>query len=133
MTIDREIILDLMPLYRSGLASEPSRRLVEAWLAEHPSELPGGAAGRADPEGDDTFAAFAAFARARRLRRWQRRLYGLAVGLTVLCFSAELHFEGGRLAWARLLAFGHPWAFAPLAAAAAAAWAGYAWLRRRLV
>ena len=129
MTIDREIIFDLMPLYRSGLASEPTRRLVEAWLREHPTERPGGDAQRSDLEAED---AFAAFARARRLRRWQRRLYGIAIGLTVLCFSAEFHFEGGRLASARLLAFDYPWVFAPLIAAATASWAGYAWLRRRL-
>ena len=129
MTIDREIILDLMPLYRSGLASEPSQRLVEAWLSEHPAERPD-AVERDDPEAD---AAFAAFVRARQLRRRQRRLYGIAVGLTVLCLSTQLHFEGGRLASARLLAFDHPLAFAPLIAAAAASWAGYAWLRRRLL
>jgi len=129
MTIDREIILDLMPLYRSGLASEPSRRLVEDWLSEHPSERIGDGAERGDPQGDE---AFAAFARARRLRRWQRRLYGIAMGLTALCFSAQFHFHEGRLDSARLLAFDHPWAFAPLVAAAAGAWAGYAWLRRRL-
>jgi len=129
MTIDREIILDLMPLYRSGLASQPSRKLVEAWLGEHPAERFEDLGGSADPEGTEVLAAFA---RARRLRRLQRRLYAIAVGLTVLCFSVQLHFEGGRLAWARLLAFDHPLAFAPLIAAAAASWAGYAWLRRRL-
>ena len=128
MTIDREIILDLMPLYRSGLASEPSRRLVEAWLCEHPAESRDEDTGRSHADADE---AFLAFARARRLRRWQRRLYGIAIGLTVLCFSAEFHFEGGRLTSARLLAFDHPLAFAPLIAAAALAWAGYALLRRR--
>jgi hypothetical protein len=129
MTIDREIILDLMPLYRSGLASEPSRRLVEAWLADHPAERSGVADAPADP-GDS--GRYAAFAQARRLRRWLRWLYGLAIGLTVLSLSTQFHLAGGQVESARLLALDHPLAFAPVILGAAAAWAGYAWLRRRL-
>ena len=34
--IDRDVILDLLPLYRAGLGSAGTRRLVEAWLEEHP-------------------------------------------------------------------------------------------------
>jgi hypothetical protein len=125
MTIDREIILDLMPLYRSGLASEPSRRLVEAWMAEHPAER----AARADPHDPEGFAAFA---RARRLRRWLRRLYGLAFALTAISLSTRFHFAGGRLESARLVALDQPLAFAPAVLGAAAAWIAYFWLRRRL-
>jgi hypothetical protein len=129
MTTDREIILDLMPLYRSGLASEPSRRLVEAWLADHPSERSGAGDAPSDPGGAQRYAAFA---QARRLRRWLRRLYGLAIGLTVLSLTMQVHLTGGRVESARLLALDHPLAFAPLILGAAAAWGAYAWLRRRL-
>jgi hypothetical protein len=129
MTIDREIILDLMPLYRAGLASGPSRRLVEAWLAEHPADRvwSGTAPDDAREPGE-----FAAFARARRLRRWLRQLYGIALALTAISLTTQLHFEGGALTSARLVALDHPLAFAPAILAAIAAWAGYFGLRRRL-
>jgi hypothetical protein len=128
MTIDREIILDLLPLCQSGLASESSRRLVEAWLREHPEA-------RADARPEPLEAGgegIEAFARARRLRRWQRRLYGLAIGFTVLCLSMEFHIEQGRLASARLLALDHPLPFIPVILTAIACWSGYAVLKRRL-
>jgi hypothetical protein len=126
MTVDREIIHDLLPLYQSGLASAPSRRLVEEWLAANPGES---AAGAIETEGDGV----AMLARARSLRRWQRRLYGIAIGLTVLCLSSEFHIESGRITEAHLLALTLPWLFAPVAVAAAACWLGYAWLKRRLL
>jgi hypothetical protein len=126
MTIDPEIIKDLLPLYRTGMASAPSRRLVEAWLAEHGS---GESADRGDGGGDD---ALAALERARRLRRRLRWLYGLAIGLTVLCASLQIDFEEGRPASVRPLALDMPLLFAPLIAGAIAAWAAYFLLRRRL-
>ncbi|MBV9882814.1 MAG: hypothetical protein JO276_07390 [Sphingomonadaceae bacterium] len=129
MTIDREIILDLMPLYRAGLASGPSRRLVEAWLAEHPADRTWSGSAPADAQESEGFAAFA---RARRLRRWLRRLYGIACALTAISLTTQLHFAGGRLEWARLVAIDHPLAFAPAVLGAAAAWTAYFELRRRL-
>jgi hypothetical protein len=36
MNIPAEVIEDLLPLYRDGELSEPSRQLVEEYLAEHP-------------------------------------------------------------------------------------------------
>jgi len=125
MTIDPEVIKDLLPLYRAGMASAPSRRLVEGWLAEHGS---GESGGRVDG-GDD---ALAALERARRLRRRLRWLYGLAIGLTVLCASLQIDFEDGRPASVRPLALDMPLLFAPLIAGAIAAWAAYFLLRRRL-
>jgi hypothetical protein len=127
MTIDRDIILDLLPLCQSGLASASSRRLVEDWLRDHPQQRSGALALPTGP--DDTTAALA---RARRLRRWQRRLYGFAIGFTVLCLSAEFHIEQGRLVAARLLALDHPLPFVPVVLAAIACWTGYALLKRRL-
>jgi hypothetical protein len=128
MTIDREIILDLLPLCQSGLASKPSRRLVEAWLRDHPEEQAGNPAGPAAPGGD----GIAALGRARHLRRWQRWLYGLAIGFTVLSFTSEFHFEGGRLVSAQLVALKMPLLFAPVILAAIACWLGYFRLKRRL-
>ena len=129
MTIDPEIIKDLLPLYRSGLASAPSRRLVEAWLAEHGADVESAAdedRGMSDP------ALLHSLERARRLRRRLRWLFGLAIGLTVFCLSMEIHFEGGAPVSVRLLALQMPLAFAPVIVAAFACWTGYFLLRRRL-
>lgn len=127
MTIDKEIIRDLLPLCQSGLASEPSRRLVEAWLRDHPEEQAASRAGRIEP-GDD----IAPFARARGLQRRLRWLHSLAIGFTVLCFSSEFHFAGSRLVSARLLVLEHPLPFVPVMLAAIGCWIGYFWLKRRL-
>ena len=127
MTIDRDIIFDLLPLCQSGLASESSRRLVETWLRDHPDIEAGGAAGPAAP-GDD----LTVFARARSLRRRLRWLHSLAIGFTILCFSSEFHIEGGQLVSARLLAVDHPLPFVPVILAAIGCWTGYLSLKRRL-
>jgi hypothetical protein len=125
MTIDRDIIFDLLPLYRAGLASDASRRAVDAWFAAHPED---GLRPRAAPADDLAVS----LGRARQLRRRLRWLFGLAIAFTMFCFSAEFRFEDGRLAAARLLALDHPLAFAPVALAALACWLGYVLLKRRL-
>lgn len=128
MTIDKEVILDLLPLCQSGLASEPSRRLVEAWLRDHPEARADSPAGP-DAAGGDGIEALA---RARRLRRWQRWLYGLAIGFTVLCFTAEFRIESGRLVSAQLVALKLPLLFAPVILAALGCWLAYFRLKRHL-
>ncbi|MEA3013385.1 MAG: hypothetical protein QOD42_1930 [Sphingomonadales bacterium] len=128
MTIDKEIIFDLLPLCQSGLASEPSRRLVEAWLRDHPEARADSPAGPGAPGG----GGIEALARARRLRRWQRWLYGLAIGFTVLAFTSEFQIESGRLVSARLVALELPLLFAPVILAAILCWIGYFRLKRRL-
>jgi hypothetical protein len=127
MTIDRDIIFDLIPLCQSGLASEPSRRLVETWLRDHPEVQAGGSAGPVTA-GDD----IALFARARSLRRRLRWLHSLAIGFTILCFSSEFHFDGGRLTSAQLLVLDHPLLFVPVILAAIGCWTGYFMLKGRL-
>jgi hypothetical protein len=125
MTIDRDIIFDLLPLYRAGLASDASRRAVDAWFAAHPED------GLKPPARPDKDLA-ASLDRARQLRRRLRWLYGLAIAFTVFSFGFELRFDGGGLASARLLALDYPLAFAPVMLAALVCWLGYFWLKRRL-
>lgn len=118
--IDRDIILDLLPLYRAGLGSAKTRALVEAWLAEHP--------------GLDDCAASAAperaewrepFDRARSISRRRRRLHALAIALTALCFALEIHFGPGGGIQIRPVALDAPLLFAPLGVAALVAWLFY--------
>jgi hypothetical protein len=128
MTTDPEIIKDLLPLYRSGLASPASRRAVEAWLADHAPEA-------LDDEnigGDADSAALRALDEARRRARLLRWLFGLALGFTMLCFSTTIRLHGGIPVSARLVAFDMPWLFAPLIAAAILCWTLYFLFRRRL-
>ncbi len=125
MTIDRDIIFDLLPLYRAGLASDASRRAVDAWFAAHPDD---GLKPKAAPATDRT----ASLDRARQLRRRLRWLYELAIAFTVFSFGFGLRFDGSGLASARLLALDHPLAFAPVMLAALACWTGYFLLKRQL-
>ena len=126
--VDREVILDLLPLYRAGIASPPTRRLVEAWLAEQGSASPE----NTEPADAHADKGMAALLRARALLRWQRRLYGVAIGLTVLSCTTEATFQRGRLLQAHPLALDYPWVFAPIALAAIASWVGYFRLKARL-
>jgi hypothetical protein len=125
MTIDRDIIFDLLPLYRAGLASDASRREVDAWFAAHPED---GLKPRAGPKEDLT----ASLDRSRQLRRRLRWLYGLAIAFTIFSFGFELRFDDAGLASVRLLSLVYPLSFAPVILAAAVCWVGYFWLKRRL-
>lgn len=129
MTIDRDVILDLMPLYRSGLASPPTRALVEAWLADHPSDT---SLDTARSMFDQPATMRAAFERARELSRWRRRLFAIAVGFTIGTLATEIRFGTSGGIAVRLLAFDHPLPFGLLGAAALLAWIGYWRLTSRL-
>ena len=124
-TVDRDVIRDLLPLYRSGLVSPATRKLVEAHLATDPQLA--GLLDMPEQPADDAEASreFRAFARARMLLRWQRRLFGLAIGLTVLSLTTAMDIDERGITNVRLLAFEQPLAFAPIVIAAVAAWAGY--------
>src|SRR5438128_73239 len=124
MTIDRDIIFDLLPLYRAGLVSDASKREVDAWFAAHPED---GLKPSAMPDKDLT----ASLERARQLRRRLRWLYGLAIAFTIFSFGIQLRFDDGGIASMRLLALDHPLAFAPVMLAALTCWTGYFWLKRR--
>jgi len=124
--IDDDVILDLLPLYRSGAASPATEQLVRGWLAAHPEfdDTPAAA-----PPGD---AEVRAFAQARLLARWRRRLYGLAIGLSVLLLTTNITSEQGRVRSIRLVGLDHPVGFVVLALCAAGAWYGYWRISKRL-
>jgi hypothetical protein len=127
MTVDDDVILDLLPLYRSGLASPATGRLVAAWLAAHPEF---DEAGAPPPQAGDGLGALA---EARRLARWRRRLYGLAIGLSVLLLTTHVQSDAGRITSIRLVGLEHPVGFAVLALCAAAAWYSYWRITKRLI
>lgn len=122
--IDRDIILDLLPLYRAGLGSAKTRAAVEAWLTAHPEH---GEAPATLPEDADWRTSFD---RARRLSRLRRWIFAAAMALTVMTLALKLHFgaDGFRV---RLAALDAPLLFAPLALAALIAWVSYWRMRER--
>ena len=116
-----EVMFDLLPLYRSGQASEASCHLVESWLAENPGFR--SPTDRVDPVGAETDAAERrALARARRFLKWRRRSYGFAMALTAILFATALNVQGGHIVAANLLMFELPQVFAPIGVAAALCW-----------
>lgn len=130
MTVDREVIRDLLPLYRAGLASPQSRALVEAHLAGDP-ELARELKEAASSDRRRASAELQAFTRSRTELRRLRWLFGLAIGFTVLALPLRIQFDDGGVSDVHLLAMDAPLIFAPIFILAAACWAGYFVLKSR--
>jgi hypothetical protein len=137
MRVSREVILDLLPLYLANEASPATRLLVEQYLsqdddlAEHvrsqisagdtraPVELP--------PE-----LELRSLSRTRALLRRQRRLFGMAIGLSVLSATSKISLRGSQIESFHFLIRDYPLAFGALSIAAIACWIAYAHTARRL-
>jgi len=117
MTVSREVILDLLPLYMEGAASPASRELVETYLKDDPElarrvhvlsgqggPLPGGA-------GPTPEAGVESLRRTRRTLAWQRWLFALGIAGTAIGLSMRIDMESGRMTHFSLLLFEHPLAF----------------------
>jgi hypothetical protein len=122
MNVPDDVIRDLLPLYRSGLASPATAALVADFLAAHPEFAEPDLAVHSQASDADALRALSA---ARRLARWRRRLYGVSIGLTVLLFTTRLTFDKGHLVAVHLVALELPGTFGPIALCAAAAWYFY--------
>lgn len=131
MTVTRDVVLDLLPVYLAGEASADSRALVDAFLATDPQlarlaregfGTSGPPPAAADPQ------VRAALSRTRQLLQQRQWVFGAAVAFTLLPLS--FGFVDDRIVWAM-------WRDAPGAAAscllvAAASWAWFARLRSAL-
>ena len=137
MNVTREVILDLMPLYASGEASQATRDLVDEYLKTDP-EL----AERVRALGPQGFPRDApalppelelrSLGRTRRLLSLQRWLFALAITFTALSLTSEITFHGGGIRQFRLLIIDYPLQFGTCLAVAIGCWAGYHAVRRRL-
>ena len=100
MSVPREVILDLVPLYLAGEASPETRAFVEARLAEDPelaarvramaaeeSAIGGPGTPRLAPPPE---LELAALRRVRTRLRWQRWLFALGVTCVALLFSFRI-------------------------------------------
>jgi len=138
MTVSRDVILDLLPVYLAGEGSPATRELVEAFLKEDP-EL----AQRVRLQWAENFRRIApstlppelelkALSRTRALLGWQKWCFALAITFTALSLSSQLSFEHGRLTDFHLLLFVYPGPFGICLGLAIAFWAVYITIRRRL-
>lgn len=121
MTVTRDVVLDLLPLYLAGEASADSRALVETFLAQDPplARLAReDAIGAPTPPPPDPSLQRAALARTRQLLLRRQIAFGAALALTLLPLS--FGFAGGRIVWAM-------WRDAPGVAALCALGAAGCW------
>jgi anti-sigma factor RsiW len=104
MNVTHGVIMDLLPLYLAGEASEETRTLVEEYLRRHPElaadvrrsvERSGAllaAVSSAPPVQEIPATDFeirekSTLARVRRFNRYRAQLLGFAIGFSVLPFS----------------------------------------------
>jgi len=138
MSVTREVILDLIPVYLAGEASPATRALIDEYLRQDP-EL----AERIRTLSADSLTTIArvplssdielrSLRRARALIGWQKWLFGLGITFTALLFSNEISFEGGRLREFHFLIRDYPAPFGCFAVLALICWIGYYSIRRHL-
>lgn len=137
MNVTREVVRDLLPLYLAGEASPATRELVEEYLAQDPElarearsirESPGLPA----PSAPGPDAELASLARTRNLIALQRWLFGFAISFTAIGLALRLTFHEGHISDVRLVIFDSPMEMGVCLLIAAAFWAGYIVLKRRL-
>jgi len=138
MNVTREVILDLVPLYLAGEASEGSRRLVEELLAGDPelaarvralgvATLAPAAAAELPPE-----LELASLRRTRNLLTALRWLFGLGIAFTALGLAIRIRIEHGRIEELRFLVQDYPLGFGVLLVLGLGCLIGYSALRKRL-
>lgn len=138
MTVSRDIILDLLPVYLAGEASAATRVLVEEFAASDRDIADRiHAERRALLEGFPTAAAplpleLKTLKRTRRLLSLQRWLFGLALAAAAVGLSFEYRTSGSRVTEAHLMLRDYPMTFGSALAISAVCWVGYAILRRRI-
>ena len=96
MTVTRDVILDILPLYFSGQVSADTRVLVDEFLATDPDFA------RMSRRFDQLLAErdpkpTRAFERTRRLLRYRNQMIGFAVGYSLAPFF--FLFRSGRIEW----------------------------------
>ncbi len=134
MTVTRDVIEDLLPLYLAGEASDDTRALVEASLTRDPdlARLARGMAGPEFPKLEEQLtedAEMRSIKRTKRMLAWKSWLLGLGLFYGLLPFSFVFSEEQG-FRW--LVLGGSVWPLAFYVPLAAVCWTGYFVLRRKL-
>jgi anti-sigma factor RsiW len=137
MTISRNVILDLLPLYMAGEASEDTRKLLEQYLRDNPEF-----AATVRDRAEKTTALLASIdspapppdhekvtlERVRRFNRHRTTLLAFCIGCTLMPFSFV--FEDNSMRWMMLRDSPKQAAFFWMAALLC--WLAYALMGRRL-
>jgi len=138
MTVTREVILDLLPLYLAGEASPATRVLVEEYMTgdaelskairskwtENLSKVTQGGV-PADLE-------LQSLKRARKMLAWQKWMMGLGIFFTANAFSFRADFHEGKMVLFQFLLSDSPVLWGASAMLAIAFWIAYASLRRQV-
>ena len=137
MKIERDVIVDLLPVYLAGEASAATRELVEEHLKQDP-EL----ARRVREHGAESVPKLPlslppeleleSLRRTRRLLGVQRWLFGLTIAFTSTAFATRIDFHDGRVDLIRPLILDYPLQFGILLVLGIACWIAYRRVRRRL-
>jgi hypothetical protein len=139
MNLPEDVIRDLLSVYYSGEASEDTRHLVEAYVAEHPDLDTPITLGRlkafnlalhSSAAPDETIA----LKRAKRILRWQQVLLGIASTLSLNAISLGFSFEiaGGSIKVHWLSIPGQAPFIAAVAALAVLSWIAYVRVGKRI-
>ena len=138
MTVTRDVVKDLLPVYLAGEASPDTRALVEEFLKQD-ADL----ARRIRQQWAEGLAVAAPTAlppdlelrslkRTRRLLGWQRWLFGFGIAFTSVGLSLKISFTDGRLTDLHLLLRDYPQPIGICLGIGLACWAVYIAIRRRL-
>lgn len=136
MTLPRDVILDLLPLYMSGDASDATRLAVDEYLRADPelaSQVRAGATFRIDPGTTQTIPPdleMRALRRTRRRLATMRWLFGLACFFSAISLGVEVTRTGGHVSGALLLVR-YPSVMIYPVLVALACWSAYVTLRKR--
>jgi len=101
MTVTRDVILDLLPLYFAGQVSADTKKLVDEFLTTDPDfarmsrRFDAVLKERAVPEPDASERR--TFEKTRQLLRYRNQTIGLAVGYSLAPFA--FLFREGRIDW----------------------------------
>jgi len=102
MTVTRNVILDLLPIYFAGQVSTDTRALVDEYLRSDPDfarmsqRFEALLKDHAAP-GDSDATERRAFERTRRLLRYRNQTVGMAVAYSLLPFA--FLFKDGQIYW----------------------------------
>jgi len=138
MNVTPEVILDLLPAYLSGEASQATRTLVEehmkedAELAQRVRLLLADNLAKAAPPVLRPELELRSLRRTQSLLGWQRWLFGLGIFFSAMLLSNEFSFEGGHFKEFHFLLRDYPAEFGICVVLGLACWIAYFWIRRRL-
>ena len=105
MNVSRDVIIDLLPLYLAGEASEDTRQLVEQFLAEDPALAKLAEQTKIDkwngeiPVPLQKEAEMKSFEKTKQLLTQQRVLMGLAIFSTLMLVAVRGGEDGIRWLW----------------------------------